>query len=90
MQGLTQTELARKAKMKGGQQVSNLELGKNVHVKFYQQCAIALGFQDALDMFLSPVDKPMKQLMRLWPLLDPQQKQDLVARAHAWIDGDAV
>jgi hypothetical protein len=69
-------------------QVSNLEVGKNVQIKFYQDCAIGLGFRDAYEMFLQPVDPLMRRLMRLWPSLLPEQQADLVARAQAYlVDG---
>jgi transcriptional regulator with XRE-family HTH domain len=84
-QGLSQEELAVRAKIKNAKQISNLELGKNVQVKFYQDCAIGLGFRDAFDMFLQGVDPSMRRLMRLWPLLLPEHHANLVAQAKMWI-----
>jgi transcriptional regulator with XRE-family HTH domain len=49
-QGLSQAELAAKAEMRIAQ-LSSLENGHNVEIRFYEDCARALGYGSAAEMF---------------------------------------
>jgi transcriptional regulator with XRE-family HTH domain len=49
-QHLSQAELAEKAGMRIAQ-LSSLENGHNVEIRFYEACATALGFDSAAEMF---------------------------------------
>ena len=88
-QGLTQEELAVKAKLASNKTVSSVELGKSKAAIHYQKAATGLGFHDAVEMLRAPFDRDLRRIMRLWPSLEKEQREDLAARAQAYVVGSS-
>lgn len=86
---MSQDELATKAKLASHKTVSNIELGKSRSAIHYQAAAIGLGYHDAVEMFRSPFDRELRRIMRLWPSLEKEQREDLAARAQAYVVGSS-
>lgn len=77
--GLNQGELAVKAKMRPAQ-LSGLENGANVEIKFYDRVARAMDYRGALEMFTSGGDEKTRKLLRLWRALPDEEARTEVLR----------
>lgn len=76
--GLSQGETAAKAEMRQAQ-LSLLESGENVEIRFYDKVARAIGFRGALDMFMSGGDEKTRRLLRFWRALpDEEARTDVL------------
>jgi transcriptional regulator with XRE-family HTH domain len=82
--GLSQLELAAKAEMDNAQ-ISRMERGENVYLSQYQKYAVALGYRNLLQMFQAPADPDLRKLLRLWAMLDDEERKDVLAKVQDWI-----
>lgn len=77
--GLNQGQLAEKAGMRPAQ-LSALENGANVEIRFYELVARALNFRGVIELFTSGGDDQTRRLLRLWRALPTDEARTDVLR----------
>jgi transcriptional regulator with XRE-family HTH domain len=82
MAGLTQREVATRAKMRQAQ-VSRAEQGFNMEAKFYAKIALVLGYEGVMDL-LHAVDPPTRKLLRIWNMADDAKRGELLRKLKVW------
>jgi len=81
--GLSQKELAAKAKLRPAQ-VSVVEGGFNVQSAHYARIAKVLGFRSTLELFRAH-DPQTTTLLRLWDAMDPRIRETALKKLTVWL-----
>jgi transcriptional regulator with XRE-family HTH domain len=83
--GLSQIELAAKAEMDNAQ-ISRMERGENAYMTQYHKYALALGYRNVVHMFQVNPDPELRKLLRIWALLDDEERTDALKLMQDWFD----
>jgi transcriptional regulator with XRE-family HTH domain len=81
----TQTEFADAQPHLGATQISNVERGLEVRVSSYVRYARALGYRSLIELFRAPADPQLRKLLRLWAMLDDEERNDVLGLVQDWI-----
>jgi transcriptional regulator with XRE-family HTH domain len=66
-------------------QISNVERGLNVRLSTLVRYARALGYRSLIDLFRAPADPQLRKLLRLWSVLDDEERKDVLGLVQDWI-----
>jgi transcriptional regulator with XRE-family HTH domain len=82
----TQTEFAENSEPPiDNNQISNVERGLNVRLSTLALYARALGYRSLIELFRAPSDPGLRKLLRLWALLDDEERTDVLGLVQDWI-----
>jgi transcriptional regulator with XRE-family HTH domain len=82
----TQTEFAENSDPPiDNNQISNVERGLNVRLSTLALYARALGYRSLIELFRAPADPQLRKLLRLWALLDDEERTDVLGLVQDWI-----
>jgi transcriptional regulator with XRE-family HTH domain len=66
-------------------QISKIERGQDVLLSTLVRYARALGYRSLIELFRAPADPQLRKLLRLWALLDDEERTDVLGLVQDWI-----
>lgn len=83
--GLNQREVAARGGLSSHNRVSEIENGMNVQLEQLHGYAKGLGYRSIVDMLRTPADPQLRRLIRMWAMLDDEERTDVLQKVQEWI-----